>query len=251
MNQGLRLRVTDERAAITDLMGLATSYAVQNQRKYKAALYTFDHVNDIANSLVAKLTDDLASVSAAANNIDVVTVNDKAGGGCPPTGACSNNNYLFSSFQGILAKMLNGPDGLPAKSGKGTNDPGDTPQAFFFLVTDGMSDELSSAVGAPYSLGANRTRSEIVQAHIDQCTAIKARGIKIAILYTQYTPESIKDDEQNQRDFVTANIPDVATALAKCASSPDLMYTVKTDESITDALQSLFTKAVASARISN
>jgi Flp pilus assembly protein TadG len=240
-NQGISLRVTAEKEAVSDLMTLATSYAAKNKRTYQAALYTFDHVANIGTSKVAALTKDLASVATAASKIELATVNDKQAGGCPLTGCVNgSNNYLFTSFYGILNKMLNGPDGLPSKSGKGTDAAGDTPQAYFFLVTDGMSDE---------DIGSGRTRAQMQQAQINQCTAIKSRGVKIAVLYTEYTTASVQDDEPVQRGIANAAIPNIAPALASCASSPDLFYTVHTDESISDALQLLFTKAIQSARL--
>jgi Flp pilus assembly protein TadG len=233
INQGVRLRVTDERIAARDLMTLAQSYALANSRTYRAALYTFDHSTNL--NTIATLSSDLSAVGTAASKIDLVTVNDWAGNGRPPNGT-SGTEYLFTSFKSIMDKMLNV---LPAKSGKGSNDPGDTPQAFLFMVTDGMSDE---------DIGSGRTRKAMQQAQIDQCTKIKGQGIKIAILYTEYTKDSIKDDEPNQRGIAEAAIPNIAPALTKCAS-PGLMYTVKTDQSISDALQALFTQAVASARL--
>lgn len=249
LNQNVHLRVTDERAAASDLMTLAQSYATANKRTYRAALYTFDHSTNLKKiypeaGTLPTLSADLPAVSTAAGKIDLVTVNDRAGNGRSPSNE-HGSEYKFSSFKSILDKMTTE---LPAKAGKGSDDPNDTPQGYLFIVTDGMSDEQASIIGAPYSLGADRTRSEIVKAHIDQCNAIKARGFKIAILYTEYTTESIKDDEKNQRDFVTANIPKVAPALTACAS-PGLMYTVKTDESISEALKALFSIAVDTARI--
>ena len=235
LNQGVRLRVTDERQGASDLMTLAQSYATANSRTYRAALYTFDHKSNLKT--IATLSSSLSSVATAANAIDVVTVNDQAGNGRPPNGQ-SGTDYLFTSFESILTKMSTT---LPLLSGKGTDTVGDTPQAFLFLVTDGMSDE---------DIGTGRTRAAMQDAQIVQCNAIKLRGIKIAILYTEYTSESIKDDEPGQRGIANAAIPNIAPQLTKCAS-PDLMYTVKTDQSISDALQSLFTKAVASARLSN
>jgi Flp pilus assembly protein TadG len=257
LNQGLSMRVTDERSAVKELMDVAASYAAVNNRVYHAGVYTFDHSTNfktIMSMPSPSAASNLDAVKTAADKIDLVQVNDQQTNGCPPT-KCSTSNpdnrYLFTSFKSLLDQMagVNGQPGiLPSKSGQGSNEPGDTPQGYLFMVTDGMSDEQSSIIKAPGSLGADRTRSEIVQAHIDQCNAIKARGFKIAILYTEYTSESIKDDEPNQRDFVTANIPDVAPALTACAS-PGLMYTVKTDQSISDALQALFAKAVANARL--
>lgn len=257
LNKGLSLRVTDERNAVGDLMTLAEQYAQVNDRIYHAGVYTFDHSTNfktIISMPSPSAASNLDAVKTQADGIDLVQVNDQAGNGCPPTN-CSTSNpdnrYLFTSFKSLLDQMagVNGQKGiLPLKSGQGSNEPGDTPQGYLFMITDGMSDEQSSIINAPKSLNADRTRSEIVQAHIDECNAIKARGFKIAILYTEYTPESIKDDEPNQRNFVTANIPDVAPALTACAS-PGLMYTVKTDQSISEALQALFAKAMANARL--
>lgn len=235
INKGVNLRVTDERTAAQSLMTLAQSYAALYKRTYRAGLYTFDHSTNFKT--IASLSADLPAVSAAAGNIDLVTVNDKAGTGCAPVG-CVDSGHLFTSFKSALTNMGNI---MPAKSGKGTNDPKDTPMAFMFIVTDGMSDE---------DIGSGRTRSQMLQAQIDQCTAIKNRGIQIAILYTEYTAASIADDEAGQRNLVTAAIPNVAPALTKCAS-PNLMYTVKTDQDISAALQALFAKALSTARITN
>lgn len=233
-NQGVQLRVTAERNAAKDLMSLAQSYSAANHRQYRAALYTFDHSTGFKT--ISDLTTDLPSVSTAANAVDLVTVNDKQANGCPMTGCTNNNKYLFTSFKTVLTQM---GSTLPAMSGQGTDAKNDTPQAFLFMVTDGMSDE---------DIGSGRTRKAMQQDQINQCTAIKNRGIRIAILYTEYTVDSIKDDEPNQRALATAAIPDIAPQLTKCAS-PGLMYTVKTDQSISEALKALFSIAVDTARI--
>ena len=241
LNQSVPLRVTDERSAVQDLMTLAQSYATLNKRIYRAGIYTFDYK---ARTILAvpdpnqnPLESNLPAVSSAASGIDLVTVNDRQANGCPPSPDCNGNNYLFTSFKSMLTQM---GTALPAKSGQGSNEPGDTPQAYLFMVTDGMSDE---------DIGNGRTRAQMQQQQIDQCNAIKARGVKIAILYTEYTTESVQDDEPNQRAIADAAIPNIAPALTQCAS-PDLMYTVKTDESISAALQALFAKAIANARLS-
>jgi len=234
LNQGVRLRVTDERDAIRDLMALAQSYAETNERTYRAALYTFDHGTNLKT--IVGSPSDLSKVSTAASNINVATVNDRQSYGCPPTGCTGSNRYLFTSFESILNKMT---AALPAQSGQGSDAAGDTPQAFLFMVTDGMSDE---------DIGFGRTRTAMQDAQVAQCNAIKDRGIKIAILYTEYTKESVADDEPGQRALAEAAIPNIAPQLTKCAS-PDLMYTVKTDESISEALQALFRQAIATAHL--
>lgn len=232
LNQGVRLRVTEEKMAAKDLMTLAQSYALANSRTYRAALYTFDHGTNF--KIISALSPDLTAVGQAANNVDLVKVNDKVRNGAPPNGN-SGEEYMFTSFNSVLTNMKNV---MPAVSGKGSNQPGDTPQAFLFMVTDGMSDE---------NIGG-RTRTAMHANQIKQCNDLKARGIKIAILYTEYTVESIAKDEEGQRKLAEKAIPDIAPQLTKCAST-GLMYTVKTDQSITEALQALFTKAVATARL--
>jgi len=244
LNKGLTLRVTDERFAVRDLMDLAVSYAVDNEADYRAALYTFDHSTNLKE--IAPLSDNLTGsggVKDLTSGIDLVVVNDKAGNGRPPNGA-SGSEYLFTSFQSILRAFSPGGTYPIPNPGLGTKTSGDKPQAFLFMVTDGMSDE---------NIGSGRTRAAMQQAQIEQCTALKARKIKIAILYTEYTYESIKSDEPGQREIARKAIQgdgqkSIAQALTECAS-PGLMYTVKTDESISNALQSLFSKALAAARI--
>jgi hypothetical protein len=228
-------------------MALAQSYADINKRVYHASLYAFDHstkTSDLKTIMAMpnpSSASNLAAVSVAADKINPVTVNDKSGNGCPPAACASDNRYLFTSFKTMLDDMGNA---LPAKSGQGSNEPGDTPQAYMFLVTDGMSDEYTNNT-------YHRTRSSMLQAQVDQCTAIKQRGVKIAILYTEYTVASIQDDEASQREMARKAIqdnPTIADRLTQCAS-PDLMYTVKTDESISAALRALFAKAIANARL--
>src|SRR3546814_9269659 len=74
-------------------------------------------------------------------------------------------------------------------------DPGDGndenhPQKVLFIITDGVSDENLPGMG--------RTHRELQQAHLDQCKTIKDRGIRIAILYTEYLPESLTGDSWSQ-----------------------------------------------------
>ena len=87
--------------------------------------------------------------------------------------------------------------------GSGTNNAGDTPQEVLFIVTDGVEDKavsssptMNSAYGSvccsgPLRLQAtlnpvNGSGSEVYSP--DWCATIKGRGIRIAILYTEYLP---------------------------------------------------------------
>lgn len=262
LNKGIRLRVDDQKSAVQDLMELAERYARENKAEYRAALFKFDHANhgvkNVGVARLADIDDGLAAVSAASATADLSILNDlytgngSNGNGCPLTGCTSSNRYLYTSFKSILTALSTGGYYAIPNPGNGTKAPGDTAKAFLFLITDGMSDEYICNSSNVCTSG--RTRSAMQDAQIAQCNALKARDIKVAILYTEYTYESIKNDEASQRTIAERAIKglngqkSIAQALTECAS-PGLMYTVRTDESISNALQALFSKALASARI--
>jgi len=137
-----------------------------------------------------------------------------------------------AAFTGALAT-------LPLVPGNGTKVTGDTPQAILFLITDGMRDELS---------GGSRIMGPLPSS---LCDSIKARGIRIAVLYTKYLPESASDSwsvTNVKTPYLTP--PDkISPALLSCASS-GLYYEVTTDDDISAALAALFNKAIATARLS-
>ena len=68
--------------------------------------------------------------------------------------------------------------------GNGTNAAGDTPQEVLFIVTDGVVDEVNSST-CTQTLTGSRCQEPITPS---LCTAIKNRGIRIAVLYTTYLP---------------------------------------------------------------
>jgi len=254
LNKGIRLRVTDQKFAVQDLMDLAATYSQTNEAVYQAALYTFDHANHGTQGVtrVSALNSNLSAVKAAAENANLTILNDIDGNGCPKTGCSGSNTYLYTSFKSIMTAVSPGGAFPIPNPGNGTKTAGDTPQAFLFLVTDGMSDEF--ICNASNSCTSGRTRSAMQEAQIAQCNALKNRKVKVAILYTEYTYESIQEDELGQRTLAKNAIQglngqkSIEQALTECAS-PGLMYKVKTDESISNALQSLFSKALAAARI--
>ena len=266
-NKGIVLRIDELRRATSDLVTTALTEAVRNEANYRAAIYAFDYEANFRQiqSLVtiAEKTPSSTTLAAGiafqatANStaIELAQLDDKTGGGCPKTGCTSSNRYLFTSFKGLLDGMQT-TGVLPAIGGNGTRSMGDTPQTILFIVTDGMSDDKASLVSGTNSLGSDRTRSEITgslpspsgNTHMGKCQAIKARNIRIAILYTEYTAASIASDEVNQRTYVTNRIPYVEGKLRDCAS-PGLMLKVSTDSDISTALSALFRKAVATPRL--
>jgi Flp pilus assembly protein TadG len=238
LNKGITLRIDAERAAVVDLMSIAQAQAAVNGATYRAAVHTFDYKENFKT--VATLSGSLNTVATNAQGVQLLKINKWSGSwGCPsPTpNPLFCNDFRETSFTGALE----GANAAISNPGNGTNVVGDAPKKILFMVTDGISDE-----GIP-SAGIWRTRTEMHSTHIDLCSAIKARGITIAILYTEYTPESITNDGQQGID-VTARLPFVAPQLTACAS-PNLMYTVRPNEDISTALTRLFNAATSRVRL--
>ena len=115
--------------------------------------------------------------------------------------------------------------------------------------------------------GGGRYFGPLGSGELSQCTAIKAKGIKIAILYTQYLPESLVGDSWSQSNvapflpsppspYPAGNSGDsdqVLTKLQSCSSpgtnGAPLVQTVTADDDITTALQQLFSTALQAARL--
>lgn len=221
---GITLRVDAEKSAVQSLMTTAQNTSQVNGASYRMALNSFDVTGDFKN--LEPLTSNLSDASAKAGNLTLLQVYTNNF-----IQQNVNNNDQDTDFTDAFANVV---AQLPNSPGNGTNQPGDTPQAMVFIITDGMRDE---------NAGGSRVMGAIPP---DQCTAIKARGIRIAILYTQYLPQSLSDGWSQAN--VAPLLPNVAPALQSCSSS-GLFYQVTTGDDITAALNGLFQKAVATAHI--
>jgi hypothetical protein len=138
--------------------------------------------------------------------------------------------------------------------GLGSNAAGDTPQEVLFLVTDGVDDMIVSGASAcpNASLASNsRCQQPISQS---MCTTIKNRGIRIAILYTEYLQLKYPNIPSTNSWYMSWVDPydepasssgTIATNLQACAS-PGLYSDVTTGGNITQALTDLFIKAASS-----
>jgi hypothetical protein len=169
-----------------------------------------------------------------------------------------NNNHLVSGdsngdmdtyLDADLASM--NVTSIMPNPGNGTNNAGDSPQEVLFIVTDGLNDVPNRQYNPIDWNGTN-------------CTAIKNRGIRIAVLYTTYEPVDESWYLGTVVPYLTSNFsglpPDLpstttvgsdpmALAAQQCAS-PGLYYQVSTNGDISAALQTLFQEAVATARLS-
>jgi hypothetical protein len=115
----------------------------------------------------------------------------------------------------------------------GTGMAGNSPQEVLFIVSDGVDD---SKVG-----GARH------QALFDAsyCTAVKNRGIRIAMLYTTYLP---LPTNSWYNTYISPFQSQISGNMKSCAS-PGLFFEVSTDQDISAAMDALFKQVVTTARL--
>jgi hypothetical protein len=157
------------------------------------------------------------------------------------------NNDAMTDFNYAMTK-INAEITTP---GNGTAQSGDKPQGVLMIVTDGVVDaavtSASDCVGGNTVSISNKYGTFLrCHAPIDTsyCTAIKNRGIRVAVLYTTYQPV---ETDNWYKSHVKPFISQVASNLQDCASSPALFHEVTTNGDIRAALADLFQKAVTTA----
>ena len=225
-NLGVTTRIENMVAATQALTTTATTVGSANNATYRMAVYTF---NNSGTSTVQSLTSSLTTVSSAASNIDVLEVYDN---NCLTVSNCNNDtdtdfNSAMSSINGIMPAPGSGAAGNP-------------PQEVLFLVTDGVDDKVSATCSE--TLSGNRCQQPF---DTTWCTTVKNRGIRIAVLYTEYLPLPTNDWYNT---WISAWQPQIAVNLQSCAST-GLYFSITTNGDITTAMQALFEQAVATARL--
>ena len=232
------MRIDDELTAAQQLISTAQTTQSSlstgsNPVQYKMQFYTLNYA-------AAAMTPSLGTVNSL-NPADLVPANGTITpfmrkSGYHPTIADPNaypgfkmDNYSTWTNAGL--STMNGVMPNP-----GTGAANSTPQEVLIIVTDGYQDE-------------NGVRQQWNSSTIAQCTAIKDRGIRIAILYTTYDPATISSHYPSY----AAVTPNIAPALKSCASTTsggaNLMYTVSVNEDISAALSALFSMTVQTAHL--
>src|SRR6202011_5682997 len=243
---GVTKRIDVLASATTQMMNMAMRSQTENQQ-FRVAIYTFGTwgsttppsdvakqlTNNYAPNTVIGLTTDLVAAGNAASQIDLMTVNK------------NNENYdRATNFDSMLPAISNL---IPAP---GTGQSSTSRQALLFFVSDGMTDEVNpgNCFGNLIS-GQSRCIQPINTA---LCTAIKNRGIRIAVLYTTYLtlPKSGKGSDSWSNTNVMPYVPQVSPAMKACAS-PGLFFEVSPTQGIGDAMNPLFARAAAPARLTN
>jgi Flp pilus assembly protein TadG len=219
--------------------GVMQCMSALNNTTYKAALYTFDTG---LNTLATLTTPTTAGTQV--NNIALMPVLYQ---NCVTSSSC-NTDY-GTNIAGALSSL----NSIMPNPGLGSNSAGDTPQEVVFLVTDGVEDKIVSTCPNATFAGNSRCQQPL---DTTLCTTLKNRGIKIAILYTEYLQlinlgpsQNITDSWYmswiNPYDGPTSSTGQIAQNLQACAS-PGFFSDVTTGGDISTALTNLFIKVASS-----
>jgi Flp pilus assembly protein TadG len=221
---GVTMRINVLTQATQALMTTATSMETLPQQ-YRMAVYTFGtSAATAALDNVVALTSNLSSAATAVGNIDLMTVNGQ-----------NQNNDQDTNYDSIFPAMSSA---IPAP-GPGTQA---LPQKVLFFVSDGVADESNAHNCSEQTVSGGRCQEPINTA---LCTAIKNRGVQIAVLYTTYLPLPT-NAWYNQ--YIAPISSSISPAMQACAS-PGLFFAVSPTQGISQAMTALFQNAVMTARL--
>jgi len=237
-NLGVTLRIDLLNQASQNLMDTAQTTENTKNAKYRMAIYAFDYQ---VNSLQT-LTSNLATAKASAANLSLLQVYSNNF-----LTSTKNNNDEDTDYDTAMSTI----NSAMPNPGSGTNNAGDTPQEVLFFVTDGVEDECMSPALNAYNGGGCR-QQYLMNSNTDWCSKIKNRGIRIAILYTEYLPLPTNAWYMNFNGAgagISSFQANIGNQLQSCAS-PGLYTKVNTGGDVSAALQQLFAAAVQSAYLS-
>jgi hypothetical protein len=242
---GVTTRIDVLRSATQQLMDTASTTAVY-PNQFRMAIYDFGASASSATlRSLFSLSSSLASAKTAAGNIDLMTVNYQ-----------NENDDRDTSFSTLLP-AINNVIGAP---GAGTSS---SPLKYLFFVSDGVADEINAGCSKTMTNGYWGNKTPRCQSPINTalCQTLKDRGIKVAVLYTTYLALPLQQAGGapswygswiapfNAGPYGPSPNSEIAINMKACAS-PGFYFEVSPTEGIADAMNALFQKAVADARIS-
>jgi Flp pilus assembly protein TadG len=231
---GVTTRIDVLRQATQNLMTTAQSTQTYSTQ-FRMAIYDFGGSSDTQGlRSLFSLSSNLSSAGTAAGNIDLMTVNGQ-----------NDNNDQDTGFSAIMPAIDNGI----TTPGNGTAG---SPLKYLFFVSDGVADEYN-----PNNCIKSTTSSGRCQSPLDPtlCDNMKKRGVKIAVLYTTYLQLPTNSwymtwiDPFNPGPWGPSPNSQIAQNMQACAS-PGFYFEVSPTQGISQAMNTLFQKAVADARIS-
>ncbi|MCV0393909.1 MAG: pilus assembly protein [Rhizobiaceae bacterium] len=221
---GVALRIDVVREATQKLTARAEEVRTW-LHQFRMAVFSFGKdATKLGLTQVAALSSNMDQVANATNDLKLMTI--------PKQGYDNDQQTDFqATFQALNA--------LVPKPGSGLN--GAEPQKVVFFVSDGVNDSYKPGTCTkPTTKG--RCQEPINPA---VCEAVKARGIKIAVLYTRYLPVPSNDWYMS---WIAPFQGEISGRMKSCAT-PGLFFEVGPGEGIAEAMDALFIKAVQMLRL--
>jgi hypothetical protein len=244
---GVALRIDLVRDAVRNLVKTAAKAEEADGAAYRMALFETDTnqpnpANDLDLHTLQPLTGDLRPGGVA----------DTAASNIAAMETYRNNWRAEDLFDFDMDTFLDADivaiDRLMPVPGTGAHGPDDRPEEVLMIVSDGLNDQTPRRTYAPMDWsGVN-------------CSQIKKRGVRIAVLYTTYVPMTgdmwytaqvapalPKGLPLGLPPSTPVGADPMALAMQQCAS-PGLYAKVGLDGDISAAMQGLFRRAVRAPR---
>jgi len=235
-NLGVTTRIDVLRSATQSLMDTAASTETYSNQ-FRMAIYDFGASSKtIGLRALFPLSSSLSSAKSAAGNIDLM-------------GVYGNNDAYTADKDTQFSTIFPSMTTTISTAGSGTSS---APLKYLFFVSDGVADEYNTSCLKP-TAGGGRCQSPL---NPSLCDTLKTNGVKIAVLYTTYLQLPTNSwymswiDPFNKGPFGPSPNSEVAQNMQSCAS-PGFYFEVSPTQGISDAMNALFQKAVADARIAS
>jgi hypothetical protein len=250
-NNNIELRLDELNSGISTLLQTASSAAQSSPfptpPQYRFSIYSMDSLWSIGLTQLMPLTTNyINNWTTDSANFGVMEMysnnNDCANSACSSASGPGDVATSYDDSLGDLSQASYIPD-----PGNGTNQAGDTPQEVLFIVTDGVEDEESGGSRVQQAINDLGNAPGGNSNSTNWCTTIKNRGIKIAILYTDYLPVPANSWYES---WIAPIQSDIGPALQACAS-PGLFYDAAIGSDLGQALNALFAAVTSSGHLTN
>jgi Flp pilus assembly protein TadG len=250
-NNNITLRLDELNSGVSTLLQTASTTAQSTvfatPPKYRFGIYSMDSLWQIGLTQLMTLTSNYTSgwTTASANFgvMEMYSNNTDCANSACSSGTTTPGGDVATNYDDSLSKLSQ--SSYVPNPGTGTNQPGDTPQEVLFIVTDGVEDEQSGGTRLEQAINDLGNSTYGNSSGTNWCTTIKNRGVKIAILYTDYL--AVPADS-----WYTGHIApiqsDIGPALQACAS-PGLFYDAAIGSDLGAALSALFAAVTQSGHL--
>ena len=250
-NNSITLRLDELNTGISTLLQTASTTAQSSQfstpPQYRFSIYSMDSLWSIGlNQIMPLTTNYISNWTTDSANFGVMEMysnnNDCANAACSSS-TTSPGGDVATSYDDSLGK-LSETSYIP-NPGNGTNEASDTPQEVLFIVTDGVEDEESGGSRLQQAINDLGNAPGGNSNSTNWCTTIKNRGIKIAVLYTDYLAVPANSWYES---WIAPIQSDISSAMQACAT-PGLFYDAAIGSDLGQALAALFAAVTQSGHL--